>query len=333
MSKKRGKGAIIGFVIAGIVTAGVIVYTLFFNGRFLYFTFGMNNTDIMKTDNVHASETAAKILMADEKQAFLNVSDAKYLDTSISDEPLEKDFKNNVKSKLSRILALNRMAEDKNIKLTADQKGKATAAADEYLNSLSADAVSYTGATKENTSEFFTQYMLAEEMKDRLMKDSQIEISTDEARVIQIQFICSEDEAKVREAKEKIDSGEAFYEVAAGVNSDSDFDAELTRGSTDKGFEDVAFSLKSGEVSDIFSVNDKYYLIKCSSDNEQTKTDANREILFEKAKADYLDKKIVPFENNLYFEFNESGWNKIQFDKIPETQVTFNDIYLKHIQE
>ncbi len=332
MAKKRGRGAVAGFIIAGLVTAGVIVYTLFFNGRFVYFTFGMNGDDIMKTDNVHISETAAKILAADEKQAFLDVSDAQYLDTNISDEPLGKDFKNNVKSKLSRILTLNRMAQDKNISLTKEQTDKARAAADEYLGSLSSDAVSYTGANKDNTFTFFSQYMLAEEMKNRLMADAQIEVSTDEARVIQIQFICSEDEAKVKEAKQKIDAGEVFYEVAAGVNSDSDFDAELTRGMTDKAFEDVAYSLKTGEVSDVFLSGDKYYLIKCSSDNEQTKTDAHREVLTEKEKAEYLEKKIVPFENGLYFEFDESGWNKIQFDKIPETGVTFREIYLKNTQ-
>ena len=311
MAKKRGKGAIAGFIIAGLVTAGVIVYTLFFNGRFVYFTFGMNDSDIMKTDNVHISETAAKILAADEKQAFLDVSDAQYLDTNISDEPLEKDFKNNVKSKLSRILTLNRMAQDKNISLTKEQTDKARAAADEYLGSVSSDAVSYTGA---------------------IMADAQIEVSTDEARVIQIQFICSEDEAKVKEAKQKIDAGEVFYEIAADVNSDSDFDAELTRDMTDKAFEDVAYSLKTGEVSDVFLSGDKYYLIKCSSDNEQTKTDAHREVLTEKEKTEYLEKKIVPFENGLYFEFDESGWNKIQFDKIPETGVTFREIYLKNTQ-
>ena len=209
---------------------------------------------------------------------------------------------------------------------------KARAAADEYLGALSSDAVSYTGANKDNTFTFFSQYMLAEEMKNRLMADAQIEVSTDEARVIQIQFICSEDEAKVKEAKQKIDAGEVFYEVAAGVNSDSDFDAELTRGMTDKTFEDVAYSLKTGEVSDVFLSGDKYYLIKCSSDNEQTKTDAHREVLTEKEKAEYLEKKIVPFENGLYFEFDESGWNKIQFDKIPETGVTFREIYLKNTQ-
>lgn len=331
MAKKKGRGAIAGFIIAGLVAAGVIVYTLFFNGRFIYFTFGMNGEDIMKTDTVHISETAAKILMVDEKQAFLDVSDAMYLDTEISDEPLEKDFKNNVKSKLSRILTLNRLAQDKNVRLTKEQEGRAAETAEDYLNSISPDAISYTGATKDNVTKFISQYMLADAMKEKLMSESRIEISTDEARVIQIQFICSDDEARVREAKEKINAGEPFYEVAAGVNSDSDFDAELTRGSTDKTFEDVAFSLKTGEVSDVFFVNDKFYLIKCSSDNEQTKTDSNREVLSEKAKADYLEKKLLPFENNLYFEFDESAWNKIQFDKIPETDIKFSEIYLKHL--
>ena len=332
MAKKRGRGAIVGFVIAGLVAAGVAVYTMYFNGRFAYFTFGMNDEDIMKTDNIHISEAAAQILMADEKQAFLDVSDGQYLDTQIGDDSLNKDFKNTVKSKLSRILALNRMAEDKSIKLSKEDQEKAKVAAKDYLDSLSSDAKSYFGATQENTEKFFTQYRLAEKMKDNLMSDSQVEISTDQARVIQVQFICSDDENKVKEAKGKIDAGEPFYEVAAGVNEDSDFDAEISRGTTDKTFEDVAFALKTGEVSNCFQAGDKYYLVKCSSDNEQTKTDANREVLLEKAKSEYFEKKILPFENNLYFEFDESGWNKIDFDKVPETDVKFSDVYLQHTQ-
>ncbi len=333
MAKKRGRGAIAGFVIAGLVAAGIIVYTLFFNGRFVYFTFGMDDKDIMKTDNIHISETAAKILMSDEKQAFLDVADVNYLDTEIAGEPLEKDFKENVKSKLSRILSLNRMAQDKNVSLSKEKKELAQEIAADYLGAISSETVDFTGADKENTLEFVSQYMLAEVMKDRLMSDNQVEISTDEARVIQIQFLCSEDENKVREAKDRIDAGEAFYEVAAGVNDDSDFDAEISRGMTDQAFEEVAFSLKTGEVSDCFKAGDKYYLVKCSSDNEQTKTDANRAVLMEKAKSEYLEKKLLPFENGLYFEFDDSGWNKIQFEKVPETKVKFSDVYLRHMQE
>lgn len=333
MAKKRGRGAIAGFVIAGLVAAGIIVYTLFFNGRFVYFTFGMNDKDIMKTDNIHISETAAKILMSDEKQAFLDVADVNYLDTEIAGEPLEKDFKENVKSKLSRILSLNRLAQDKNVSLSKEKKELAQEIAADYLGAISSETVDFTEADKENTLEFVSQYMLAEVMKDRLMSDNQVEISTDEARVIQIQFLCSEDENKVREAKDRIDAGEAFYEVAAGVNEDSDFDAEISRGMTDQTFEEVAFSLKTGEVSDCFKAGDKYYLVKCSSDNEQTKTDANRAVLMEKAKSEYLEKKLLPFENGLYFEFDDSGWNKIQFEKVPETKVKFSDVYLRHMQE
>ena len=301
MAKKRGRGAIAGFIIAGIVAAGVVVYTMFFNGRFVYFTFGMNGEDIMKTDNLHISETAAKIMMSDEKQSFLDVADAQYLDTKIADESLENNFKDNVKSKLSRILSLNRLAQDKNISLKQEQKDKVREIAEDYLGLISRETVDFTGSDKENVYEFVSQYMLAETMKDKIMSETQIEISTDEARVIQVQFICSEDENRVRDAKSKIEGGEPFYEVAAGVNTDSDFDAEISRGMTDKAFEDVAFSLKTGEVSDCFKAGDKYYLVKCSSDNEQTKTDANRAVMLERAKSEYLEKKVLPFENNLYF--------------------------------
>ena len=225
------------------------------------------------------------------------------------------------------------MAQDKNVSLSKDKKELAQEIAADYLGAISSETADFTEADKENTLEFVSQYMLAEVMKDRLMSDNQVEISTDEARVIQIQFLCSEDENKVREAKDRIDAGEAFYEVAAGVNEDSDFDAEISRGMTDQAFEEVAFSLKTGEVSDCFKAGDKYYLVKCSSDNEQTKTDANRAVLLEKAKSEYLEKKLLPFENGLYFEFDDSGWNKIQFEKVPETKVKFSDVYLKHMQE
>ena len=333
MEKKRGKGAIIGFVIAGLVAAAVTVFTLFFNGKYLYFTFGMNDSDIIKTDNVHLSETAAKILLADEKQAFLDVSDVSVLDQNIGDETIAKNLKSNVKSKLSRIAALVHMAGEKNISLSASQKEAVSAVADEYLAKISDQGKDFTGITKENLEDFITKYTLAEEVKNRLMSDSTVEVSTDEARVILIQYICSEDENAVKEAKKKVEAGEPFYEVAAGVNADSDFDAELSRGDTSKEIEDAAFALKTGEVSDVVLSDGKYYIIKCSSDNEQTKTDANREVLLEKAENAYFEKKFVPYENGLYFEFDDSAWNKIQFDKIPESNVKFYDIYTKYTEE
>ena len=329
-SKRSGKGRI-WFTIAGIVIAGIVIFTIFFNGNGVYFTFGMPSETALKADGESATVMAAKILLSDEKTKLLDVSDDKILPASVNGEAVEDYIKNNVKSRLSRVAALNAMAKKKGVVLSHVQKEEVKNAASVYYQELSDDQRERLEVSKDKLSDMFRQFKVAEEMKNYILSDDSVEVSTDEARVISILYICNESEEEARKALDELNSGTPFYDVAAKYNSDESYTAELKRGETEEGFENVAFNLKSGELSNVVASDGRFYIIKCSSDNEQSKTDANKEYLLAKKRNEEFERLFLPYENSTYIEMNNSQWDKMNINDIPEVNILFDEIYRQNI--
>ena len=63
------------FIILGIVTVAIIVYGIFFNGHFVYFTTGVPSGNVMRAENENISEMAANIFLSDEKSLYEQVAD------------------------------------------------------------------------------------------------------------------------------------------------------------------------------------------------------------------------------------------------------------------
>lgn len=57
--------------------------------------------------------------------------------------------------------------------------------------------------------------------------------------------------------------------MAREINGDGEYEYELKRGEMEASFEETAFNLKTGETSGIVHSGEKYYIIKCISDNEK----------------------------------------------------------------
>ncbi len=327
INAKKYKWPIVGL----IITVAIIIYTITLNGRFLYFTFGLSKNEVMKVGSIEISSTAANILISDEKTRLINLSNDGILSDSVNGESLDSYVKISVKNKLSRIASLNEMARSKGVVLSHTEKEEASKAASEYYSSLSDSDRSYTGASVDNLEKMFSQFAIAQKMKKELMAGASIEVSTDDARVISIQFIVANTEDEIKEAKSRLDKGSPFYNVAQSVNGSNEYTAELTKGQTNDEFENTAFSLSSGQVSDIIQANGKYYIIKCSSDNEQSKTDANKVKLVAEKENEYFESKFLPFENRLYVEMNNSVWKKKSVSGAPRLSAQFDDVYKKYL--
>ena len=327
--KSKAKGF---FILACIIAAGIAVFTIFFNGHGVYFTFGMPESTALKADGEAASVMAAKVLMADEKTRLLEVSDNKILPATVNGEKVEDYIKNNVKSRLSRVAALNAMAKKKGVVLSHVQKEEVENAASVYYQALSDDQRKNLEVSKEKLSELFRQYKIAEEMKNYLLSDDAVEVSMDEARGISVLYIVNESREEADKALAELKEGEPFYDVAAKYNADESYTAELKRGETEEGFEKAAFDLKSGEVSEVVESDGKYYIIKCSSDNEQSKTEANREVLLEKKRNKEFERLFLPYENSVFFEINNSKWDGLNIENITEVDVLFDDTFRQYIK-
>ena len=197
----------------------------------------------------------------------------------------------------------------------------------EYLEKLSDDKKNSLGLTQEKMEKMFTEFAVAKTLFDDMTSTIVDEISADDARVINVQYIVCDNQNDITAAKQELDDGEVFYSVMSKYSNTTDYECVLKRGEMDEAFEKAAFDLKSGEVSKIVSADEKYYIIKCVSDNEKAKTEANKASIADEKKLAYFNEAFKDFETSIYVEFNNKVWKNKSMSGAAVLDVNFSNIF------
>lgn len=313
----------IAFIIAG--------YIKFFNGRLIYISTGMKKTEFCKVGDLTANMCEADILLSDAKKEYEKLFGTDIWSEKIGDVTFDDYVKEQVSAKLERIYCMNLMAEDKGTVLSRNQKENVSNAVDEFYSSLTQDQISYYSITKDKLNSMFTSFAIAKMLYADITTGQDVEVSYDDARVIQIQYICADNEADIKAAKTRVDNGEVFYVVAKDYNPD-EYERECRRGELDEAFEEAAYNLATGEVSDIVSTGGKYYLIKCSSDNDKSKTEANQTTMEEKKRLEYFNSVFEKYEQQHYVEVNEKVWKTRRTSQAETFAASFEDIFNQYLE-
>ncbi len=324
--RRRTKNAIRAAVVL-LVFLVVFVYIKFFNGTFIYISTGLSKNQLLKVDGSATDVMEADILLSDAKTQYENVFGTDVWNQTMDGVNFDDYAKDQVKTKLSRVKCMNIYAKKNGVVLSRAQKENVSNAVDEFYSKLSDDQINKLNITKEKLSDMFTEFAIAQSLYEDMTASMDTEVSADDARVIKIQYICSDDETKINEALGKLNSGESFYSVAKEYADSSENETELSRGKMEESFENAAFDLKSGETSSVIKSNDKYYIIKCTSDNEKAKTEANKNVLVEKNKLNYFNDKFNSYEAGKYVEFNSKLWSKRTTASAESLPVNFEETF------
>ena len=328
---RRRKRRII--LITAILLAAIFLlgYMKFFNGSFIYVSTGMRKNEFFKVGDLKSDICEADILLSDARREYEKLFGADIWNEKIGDVTFDDYVKEQVKAKLERIYCMNLLAKEKGTVLSRTQKEGVANAVDTFYAGLSSDEISQYSITKDKLTSMFTSFAVAESLYSDITSGQNTEVSYDDARVIQIQYICTDNESDIKEAKKRIDNNEVFYVVARDYNP-SEYERECRKGELDSAFEEAAYNLSTGEVSDIIKVQDKYYIIKCSSDNDKTKTEANKVAMENKKGLDYFNSVFEEYEQKHYVEVNEKIWNTKKTSTAKVFSVSFEDIYNQYLK-
>ena len=246
---------------------------------------------------------------------------------NVGDADFESYIKDQIKSKLMRVKAMNAKAKEKGVVLGRDEKDSVSKAVDAYYNGLSETQISNTGITKKKLSDMFTEFAIAKKLYSDITSEMDIEVSADEARVIDIQYIVSDSEEEINKAYNLVNSGSSFFAVAKECNADGQYEYELKRGEMDSIFEKAAFDLATGEMSKVVKAEGRYYIIRCTSDNDKAKTEVNKTAILEKRKLEKFNADFEKYEAGLYMEFNNNAWKKLSIRDGYTLDSCFEDIF------
>lgn len=267
---------------------------------------------------------------------------------NIGGEPLTEKIKDTVLAKVAQIKVMSLMARDYEITLSEEETASVNEAAEKYYSSLNSKEIELTGATLETVVEIYTEYALANKVYGYTISDVNPEISDDEARIVTVQHVLiktyaldskgnrveytqrAKEEAKERaysirdmatDEEEPVD----FESLAAEYNEDDTMTYSFGRGEMAQAFEDAAFNLDEGEISDVIETESGYHVIKCIKAIDIEETQLNKIKIIQERKdlafQETYDAYVTTIKKNLNHELYDS------IKLIEDPEVTTSDLF------
>ena len=292
---KRNKKRLITALIIIVAVAAVLVFMKFFNGNLLYISTGMGKSVVMKVDGQKTYTFEAEVLMSDAKKQYEDMFGSSIWTEDIAGQPFEEYIKEQIRVKLIRVRCMNSMAKERGVVLGREEKNETAKAAEQYFDGLTEEQKSQYDITEDKVNQMFTEFAIASKLYNDVTSLMDIEVSSDDARVINIQYIVTDSKEEIDKAYAELNEGNSFFAIAKKYNADGEYEYELRRGEMAKAFEDTAYSLSTGQTSGIVEADGRFYIIRCTSDNDKAKTEVNKSSILEKKKLEAFNDKFEQY--------------------------------------
>lgn len=316
----------------GVFTSAVLILsTVVGCGKTVVVTGGFAEGEIFKINNISCSEDEMNIYLANMANNYEEIYGSEIWNTSAGDKTIEDAFKETVLAKVSRIKVLNLMAKQEKVSLSSDEKKAVKKASKAYIKTLSKDEQKALNISEDLIYNMYYEYALAEKVYKSIIDEVNLEISDDDARGVTVEHIFIKtyhegtdgrltdySESATKEARERANSireeavtSRDFESLCMLYNEDMETTHTYRRGEMPESYENAAFSLEEGEISNVITTPDGFYIIKCISTYERKETEANREAIIKEAKNKAFEEKYQEFLVTLVGNLNEKEWSKV----------------------
>lgn len=225
-------------------------------------------------------------------------------------------IKGEVIDQISQLKVIKGMASEYEVELNGEELAEARIYAKEHLQGLSDRDIDRYHITLELLEKVYRDNILAEKVYESVTINVDTDIPDDEVRQITVWDIFvrgsgAEDRAKAEELLEQARETEDFYSLAESNTEAENIEYTFGKGQGPveygQAFEDAAFALKEGEVSELVSTRGGWHIIYCLLDFDE---DATIEI-----KEDIIEERRLKMFADLYEEYSS------QYDVIVNSQV------------
>ncbi len=291
------------------------------------------------------------VYLANSENQYSAVFGNRIWSVPVGDGTLEDSYKENILARIAQIKTMNILAAERDVTLDEDEEAKCKAAAREYFDSLTEAERNYLDVDMDVIAKLYREFAIANKLYETITADVNPEISDDEARTITVRTILiktytvdangirheySDEEkkaalAKIAQIQQKLNDGVAFEVLAADYNEDTKDEYSFGRGIMPPEFEEAAFNLGAGEISDIVETDYGYHLIYCVTTFNPEETDANKLKIVEKRKQEAFDEIYNSFVTTLTSNLNKPLFDSIHYDSGGTVETTsFFEIYDKY---
>ncbi|MBR5509216.1 MAG: peptidyl-prolyl cis-trans isomerase [Lachnospiraceae bacterium] len=296
-------------------------------------TTGLAEDEIFRIGDVSCELSEGLVYLVNQKNQYENVYGIEMWDHDFGEMTVEEYLKSQIISQLAQVKSMILLAEEHEIVLDEQELASAAAAAADYYASLSQQELETLNIDQQQIQKMYEDYCLAYKAYDQITEDVSVEISDDEARIIQIQQIFVPERNLARELKEKLDEGESFESIAANYSKASQTTLSIARGDKREEYEAVAFDLNNEEISDVFEADGGYYILKCLDTYMEEESDANKLRVAQQQKTMKFQEIYEGLMKDTLSEYQEKLWNGVRFEDYEDVETcTFFDIYKKYFE-
>ncbi|MDD6572236.1 MAG: peptidyl-prolyl cis-trans isomerase [Thermoflexaceae bacterium] len=322
---------IIGAVLV-IALIGVIIFLkTVVGGKSIYISTGFEKDVMIKVDQTQTSRLEVMAHLSDMIDEYEELFGEDIWTETMDGVPFDEYVIRQVKSKLTRIKCMNQVALSRGIVLSNQEEQNIGKAAAEYVAGIDKASVKKYDITEEAVKDMYRSMLMADKLFDDLTYEVDTEISEDEARVITIQYIKADTPEAAASIKSRLDGGESFSSLMK-ENNPYEYEYELRRGEMEEAFEEAAFNLVTGEISNVVETSKGYYIIMCVNEYDKVKTAVNKEKMISESKLEKFNEIFEPYEAELYAEYNDELWEKLSVEDRIVTTAGFQDTYDKYFK-
>lgn len=294
----------------------------------------LNSKQVFKIGSSVCELKEARVYLANYQNLYGTAYNIDLWQHDFGDASLTEYVKDVTLEELTRVYSMNLLAEADGITLSEDEQRQVSAAAEEYYESLSRKEISYMGISEADIEEYYAHYALAQKLYNSLTDGVNEEVSDDEARIIEIMQIYVTDEDRAAAVREKLANGDDFATIANNYNELSAIQVTVSRDDLPQEVEDIAFRLDDNEISQMITVENGYYFIKCLNKYNIELTEENKANIVEKRQKEAFDDVYDEFIAAQKSYLNVELWEELELDI--DTDITTNSffsVYEKHCSE
>lgn len=292
---------------------------------------GFSGSEVFRIKDEVCTLSEAKVFLTNYQNIYADMYGVNLWKHKFKENEFETYVKDITVSQLAQILAMDFLAEEKNISLNEEEQSKIKEAAKAYYDSLNDTEKQYMHVSEGDIEKLYSRYGLANKLYTQLTGDVNAEISDDDARVMEAAQIYVTDENEANEIENQLNNGADFMSLAGTYNEAAEIEVAFGRNDVQKEVEEAVFSLENEQVSGKIATENGWYFIKCINNYNQELTDANKSVILEQRRKEAFDDVYSEFLEELPSEFNEEVWKEVKIEEDKEiTTDSFFKTYEKY---
>lgn len=256
----------------------------------------------------------------------------------------ETSVKNSVSENIENFYVLEKHMADYKVEITEEELAKMDEAAETFMNDNSKKAIKQLGATKEYVKEMLRLSTIQSKMRTAMDAEVDTNVTDEEAAQKKISYVQVGCKSKTGEDGETVDyteeekanikkEVEAFQAAAADdfktAAENAGYTAsEATFGDNDESYTlddaviEAAKKLKEGQISEVISTDDNYYVVRMESEFDEEATENKKKSIVTDRKNDHYTEVLDGYKENVKYELNEEEWAKVKFDELFSIKAT-----------